>query len=62
MNLKKRCEYDSEEEKEKINWANIEYTALKMGLSRNEFKKLNPILFYEMVETHIELERKKYGK
>lgn len=33
------------------------YTALQIGLSEKDFWKLDPFLFYELVETHIRTER-----
>lgn len=45
-----------------INWSELKYTALQIGLSETEFKRTNPIEFYEMVDYHIKFMRAKYGK
>ena len=47
---------------DEINWAEILYTALLIGLNEEEFWRCDPFIFYEMVDYHIQLERRKNGK
>lgn len=50
------------EEEKKIDWASLKYTAFQIGLSETEFKRMNPIEFYQLIDYHIKFERSKYGK
>ena len=54
--------YRPQKEKEKINWAEIKYSATVIGISVTEVMKMNPIEFYQMIEFHNRREMAKYGK
>lgn len=47
---------------DEISWASNLYTAHTIGMSEAEFWKMDPFLFYEMVDMHVKYERSKYGK